>query len=89
MPGRGKVAEPGLQVVMPGQRGIMMAPVSVCHQVSTTGQRPPPMWVEYQIQASGLMGSPTEPSTRRRDRSWRPGYSVPHFMKVRMAVGAV
>ena len=23
----------------------MMAPVSVCHQVSTTGHRPPPMWV--------------------------------------------
>ena len=34
------------------------------------------------------MGSPTEPSTRSEVRSWRPGYSVPHFMKVRMAVGA-
>ena len=88
MPGRGKVAEPGLVAVRPGSGAIMMAPVSVCHQVSTTGHRPPPMCVEYHIQASGLIGSPTEPSTRREDRSWRPGNSVPHFMKVRMAVGA-
>ena len=66
----------------------MMAPVSVCHHVSTTGHRPPPMWVAYHIQASGLMGSPTEPSTRSEDRSWRSGYSAPHFMNVRMAVGA-
>ena len=39
-------------------------PVSVCHQVSTIGQRPPPMCSRYQIQASGLIGSPTEPSSR-------------------------
>ena len=74
--------------VIPGRGAIIMAPVSVCHQVSTTGQRPPPMWVDYHIHASGLMGSPTEPSTRSDVRSCRPGYSVPHFMKVRMAVGA-
>ena len=66
----------------------MMAPVSVCHHVSTTGQRPPPMWVQYHTHASGLMGSPTDPSTRSDDMSWRSGNSVPHFMKVRMAVGA-
>ncbi len=76
MPGRGKVADPGLVVVRPGSGAIMMAPVSVCHQVSTTGQRPPPMWVAYHIQASGLMGSPTEPSTRNDERSWRSGSSV-------------
>ncbi len=88
MPGSGKVADPGLVVVMPGRGAIMIAPVSVCHQVSTTGQRPPPMWVEYQIHASGLIGSPTEPRRRRLVRSWRAGSTAPHFMKVRMAVGA-
>ncbi len=89
MPGSGKVAEPGLSVVAPGSGAIMMAPVSVCHQVSTIGHRPPPMWVWYHIHASGLMGSPTDPSSRSEDRSWRSGSWAPHFMKVRMAVGAV
>jgi hypothetical protein len=28
---------------MPGSGEIMIAPVSVCHQVSTIGQRSPPM----------------------------------------------
>ena len=66
-----------------------MAPVSVCHHVSTTGQRSPPMNLWYQIHASGLMGSPTVPSSRSDDRSCCAGKSVPHFMKARMAVGAV
>ena len=66
-----------------------MAPVSVCHQVSTTGARSPPITFQYQIHASGLMGSPTEPSNRSDDRSCFSGYSVPHFMNARMAVGAV
>ena len=73
----------------PGSGLIMMAPVSVCHHVSTTGQRSPPMCRQYQTQASGLMGSPTLPSSRNDDRSWRSGYSVPHFMNDRIAVGAV
>ena len=64
MPGSGNVAEPGFNVVAPGSGLIMIAPVSVCHHVSTTGQRPPPMYVWYQIHASGLIGSPTEPSRR-------------------------
>ncbi len=89
MPGKGWVAEPGLVVVTPGSGVIMMAPVSVCHQVSTMGQDPPPMCSWYQIQASGLIGSPTVPSKRSDDRSWAAGYSSPHFMKARMAVGAV
>ena len=42
-PGSGNVALPGLSVVAPGSGLIMMAPVSVCHHVSTTGQRSPPM----------------------------------------------
>ena len=43
MPGNGLVADPGFSVVRPGSGVIMIAPVSVCHQVSTTGQRSPPM----------------------------------------------
>ncbi len=42
-PGSGKDAEPGLSGVAPGSGEIMMAPVSVCHQVSTIGQRPFPI----------------------------------------------
>ena len=41
----------------------------------------------YHIQASGLIGSPTLPSTRSDDRSNSAGMSSPHFMNVRIAVG--
>ncbi|MCY1376164.1 hypothetical protein D9M69_636350 [compost metagenome] len=41
-PKNGRVAEPGLSRVAPGSGAIMMAPVSVCHQVSTIGQRVSP-----------------------------------------------
>ncbi len=67
----------------------MIAPVSVCHQVSTIGVRSPPMTRRYHIHASGLIGSPTQPSTRSEDRSKPAGTDSPHFMKVRIAVGAV
>ncbi|NQE72680.1 hypothetical protein NG2371_07173 [Nocardia gamkensis] len=83
------MAAPGLAAVTPGRGEIMMAPVSVCHQVSTMGVRPAPMTSRYQRHASGLMGSPTEPSNRNDDRSWASGICLPHFMKVRMRVGAV
>ena len=43
----------------------------------------------YQIHASGLIGSPTLPSSRSEDRSNCAGISSPHFMNVRIAVGAV
>src|ERR1035437_5137403 len=89
MPGTAIVAEPGLVGVTPGRGLIMMAPVSVCHQVSTMGHRSAPITRRYQIQASGLIGSPTEPRSRSEDRSHLPGTSSPHFMKVRIAVGAV
>ncbi len=39
MPGKGTVADPGFVVVTPGSGEIMIAPVSVCHQVSTIGQQ--------------------------------------------------
>ena len=68
-PKNGMVQLPGLVAVIPGNGDIMMAPVSVCHQVSTIGQRPPPICSWYHIQASGLIGSPTLPSSRSDDRS--------------------
>src|SRR5947199_571228 len=68
MPGNAVIAAPGLVDVTPGSGVIMMAPVSVCHHVSTTGVRPPPTYVRYQIHASGLIGSPTDPSTRNDDK---------------------
>src|SRR5207245_10115863 len=39
------------------------------HHVSTIGQRCPPMLWWYQIHASGLIGSPTVPSTPPRTTS--------------------
>ena len=89
MPGSGRVAEPGLVSVIPGSGVIMMWPVSVCHQVSTIGQRSPPITLWYQSHAFGLIGSPTVPSRRSEDRSCLAGYCGPHFMHARIAVGAV
>ena len=83
------MADPGLSVVAPGSGEIRMVPVSVCHHVSTTGHLPPPMCCQYQTHASGLMGSPTVPSSRSDARSCFSGSALPHFMNVRMAVGAV
>ena len=67
----------------------MIAPVSVCHQVSTIGQRSPPTTLWYQSHALGLIGSPTVPSSRSLDRSAFSTCSAPHFMQARIAVGAV
>ena len=67
----------------------MIAPVSVCHQVSTIGVVPPPMMSRYQTHASALIGSPTDPSTRSEDRLNFNGISRPILMNERMAVGAV
>ncbi len=89
MPGSGLPADPGLVSTTPGSVVIMIAPVSVCHHVSTIGQRSPPITLWYQSQAFGLIGSPTVPSSRSLDRSWRSGYSAPHLMQARIAVGAV
>ncbi len=69
MPGNGKVAEPGLVAVTPGSGVIRICPVSVCHHVSTMGVRFPPMCSRYHSQASGLIGSPTDPRRRSDDRS--------------------
>ena len=89
MPGKGRVAEPGLVWTAAGSGVIRIPPVSVCHQVSTIGQRSPPITRWYHIQASGLIGSPTVPSSRSDERSCFFGCSSPSRTKVRMAVGAV
>ncbi len=88
-PGSGRIAEPGLAAATPGNGEIIVAPVSVCHQVSTIGRLSAPITLRYQRHASGLIGSPTDPSSRRLDRSWAAGISRPHFMNVRISVGAV
>jgi hypothetical protein len=69
IPGSGSVHEPGTVGVTPGNGVIMWPPVSVCHHVSTIGQRPPPTCSWYHIQASGLIGSPTVPRSRSVERS--------------------
>ncbi len=66
-PKKGRVALPGFSGQAPGSGVIMWPPVSVCHQVSTTGHLLSPTTSEYQRHASGLMGSPTEPRMRRED----------------------
>src|SRR5215208_1311190 len=89
MPGSGLPADPGLVGCRPGSGVIMIWPVSVCHQVSTIGQRSPPITLWYHAHARGLIGSPTEPSRRSDERSCLFGYPSPHLMHARIAVGAV
>jgi hypothetical protein len=60
---RAACRSPAWSGVMPGSGVIMCPPVSVCHQVSTIGQFARPMTSRYHIHASGLIGSPTVPST--------------------------
>ena len=87
MPGSCTLPVPGIDAA--GNGVMMWPPVSVCHMVSTIGQRPPPIFSWYQIHASGLIGSPTVPRTFRLERSCFAGCPSPHFMNARIAVGAV
>ena len=79
-------ASPGMS---PGSGEIMISPVSVCHQVSTIGQRSPPITFQYQSHAFGLIGSPTVPEQPQLRQVVLLGCSTPHFMHARIAVGAV
>src|SRR5438876_650855 len=88
-PKNGSVALPGLVGTAPGNGVIRMQPVSVCHQVSTIGQRFLPIVLWYHIHASGLIGSPTVPSKRSELRSCLFGHSSPQRINARIAVGAV
>src|SRR5262249_35053731 len=87
--GEGLVAEPRLVGLAPGVGGIMIAHVSVCHNECAIGHRSLPIISRYHIHASGLIGSPTVPSSRRLERSCLSGQCSPHLMKARIAVGAV
>ena len=64
-PGSGRPIEPGL-ISIAAKLLIMIAPVSVCHQLSWMG-RPSACWP--QTTASGLSGSPTLAMNRSADRS--------------------
>src|SRR6188508_119287 len=89
IPGSGLVQLPGLVGIAPGKGDIMIPPVSVCHHVSTMGQRSRPIFLWYHIQASGLIPSPTVPSSRKLERSCLSTHASPHLMNARIAVGAV
>src|SRR5205085_8772484 len=88
-PKNGSVALPGLVGIAPGNGVIRIEPVSVCHHVSTMGQRPPPTVLEYHIHASGLIGSPTDPRSRKEERSCFFTQLSPQRTNARIAVGAV
>ena len=64
----------------------MIAPVSVCHQVSRTGL-PKASWAH--VTASALSGSPTLARCRSALRSKPRTTSAPARMNMRSAVGAV
>src|SRR5579863_5300021 len=89
IPKNGRVADPGLAAMAPGIGVIMIAPVSVCHHVSTMGQRLCPIFSRYHIHASGLIGSPTVPSRRSESSLYLLTNSAPHLINARIAVGAV
>src|SRR5512136_2245321 len=72
-----------------GSGELMNVPVSVCHQVSMICSSSRPICLRYQIQASGLMGSPTVPSSRRLFKLHLSDHCAPAFMNILMAVGAV
>ena len=83
------MAEPGFIEWIPGIGVIMIEPVSVCHQVSAIGQRPSPTTLKYHSHASGFIGSPTLPRTRRDLRDVDLTKSSPLLINARIAVGAV
>lgn len=83
------IAEPGLIAVIPGSGEITAEPVSVCHQVSTAGSLPVPMTSRHRSQTLGLIGSLTDPRSRRRDRLCLKEIAWPHFTKVRITVRAM
>ena len=89
MPKNGSVAEPALSGVTAGSGVIRMPPVSVCHHVSTIGQRPSPTTSWYQRHSGSLIGSPTVPRSCTDDRSYFSTQVFPSFIRARRAVGAV
>src|SRR5438876_7020691 len=73
MPRNGRAADPGFCLVQAS--GVTrIIPVSVCHQVSMIGSLLP-VTRRYQRQASGLIGSPTEPRILKLLKSYFFGHS--------------
>ena len=68
---------------------IIIAPVSVCHHVSTIGHKDLPTTLKYHSHASGLIGSPTVPSTLKDFLEDEVTNSSPCAIKALSAVGAV
>jgi hypothetical protein len=89
MPGNGNVAKLGFVGVTPARAEIKIPPVSVCHQVSTNGQLPFPIWLLYQCQASSFIGSPTLPITFNEFNLYGVTKSKPAAYRALIAVGAV
>ena len=85
MPGSGIPIDPG-RTGMAGVLAIMIAPVSVCHQLSWTVR---PSACRPQTTTSGLSASPTLATCRRADRSNSPARSARARISIRSAVGAV
>ena len=84
-PGSGRPIDPGFTSI-DRKLEIMMPPVSVCHQLSWNGL---PKASTLHTTASGLSGSPTLAIKRSLDRSNRLVISVPTFISILIAVGAV
>ena len=81
IPNIGRCGFPGRKGA-PGGEGlgaIATPPVSVCHQVSTRSHWPPPTTWWNHCHASWLSGSPTEPSTRKEERSCDFTHSSPNL----------
>ena len=89
IPKKGFVALPGFIGVNPDIGVIIIAPVSVCHQVSTIGQDDSPTTLKYHSHASGLIGSPTVPSILKDFLEEELTNSFPCAIKALKAVGAV
>ncbi len=84
-PGNGRPIEPG-RISSAGKFAIMIAPVSVCHQLSWKGS---PNASSPQTTPSGFSGSPTLARKRRAGKSCARTSSTPAFIIIRIAVGAV
>ena len=89
MPGSDRVAEPGFDVVTPGTPLIIIAPVSVCHQVSTMGQRFLPITSLVPHPGFGIDGLAHRAEQAKGREVVFLRMLVACRMKARMAVGAV
>ena len=79
----------GMNGPIPGIVLIKVPPVSVCHQVSITGQREPPIVLKYHIHDSLSIGSPTVPRIFIEERSYFVIHFCGVFINILIAVGAV